>query len=97
MIYVIARMELNDGCKDEMLAVLAKTVPQVLSEDGCIMYTPCLDEDEGEQDKYLTIVEAWKSRAHLNAHLAAPHMAEFREAVKDLRKNNTVKIITPAL
>ena len=37
MIYVIARMELNEGCKDAMLAVLAKTVPQVLAEEGCIM------------------------------------------------------------
>lgn len=97
MIYVIARMELNDGCKDAMLKILAKTVPLVLSEDGCIMYTPCLDTEEADQDRYLTIVEAWKSREHLNAHLAAPHMAEFREAVKDLRKNNSVKIVSPAL
>ena len=37
MIYVIARMELNEGCKDAMLAVLEKTVPLVLSEGGCII------------------------------------------------------------
>ena len=97
MIYVIARMELNEGCKDAMLAVLEKTVPLVLSEDGCIMYTPCLDIEEADQDKYLTIVEAWKSRDHLNVHLAAPHMAEFREAVKDLRKGSTLYLLKPVL
>ena len=97
MIYVIARMELNEGCKEAMLAVLAKTVPQVLSEDGCIMYTPCLDADEENQDKYLTIVEAWKNKEVHQAHLAAPHMAEFREAVKDLRKGCDVKIISPVM
>lgn len=97
MIYVIARMELNDGCKDAMLAVLAKTVPQVLSEEGCIMYTPCLDVEDEKSDRFLTIVEAWKDRDVHRAHLAAPHMAEFREAVKDLRKGCEVEIIAPAL
>lgn len=97
MIYVVARMELNEGCKEAMLAVLAKTVPQVLSEEGCIMYTPCLDADENPQGTFLTIVEAWKDRDALQAHLATPHMADFREAVKDLRKGNSVEVLTPAL
>ena len=96
MIYVIARMELNDGCKDAMLKVLAKTVPQVLAEDGCIMYTPCQDADD-ESGKYLTLVEAWKNRDVHKAHLEMPHMAEFREAVKDLRKGCEVKIIEPMM
>ena len=97
MIYVIARMELNEGCKDAMLKVLEKTVPQVLAEDGCIMYTPCLDADEENSEKFLTIVEAWKDRDFHRAHLAAPHMAEFREAVKDLRKNSCVNVLEPVL
>lgn len=97
MIYVIARMELNEGCKDAMLAILEKTVPLVLSEEGCIMYTPCMDVEEDKSEKFLTIVEAWKDRDVHRAHLAAPHMAEFREAVKDLRKGCQVEIIAPAL
>ena len=80
-----------------MLAVLEKTVPLVLSEEGCIMYTPCLDVEEDKSEKFLTIVEAWKDRDVHRAHLAAPHMAEFREAVKDLRKGCQVEIIAPAL
>ena len=97
MIYVIARMELNPGCKDELLKILAKTVPMVRSEDGCIMYAPCEDDDENTQDKFLTIVEAWKSKDALDAHLAAAHMVEFKEAVKDLRKGCEIKIISPVM
>ena len=97
MIYVIARMELNEGCKDAILKVLETTVPLVLKEEGCIMYTPCLEADEENQEKYLTIVEAWENREVHKAHLAASHMAEFREAVKDLRKNSHVDIVVPAM
>ena len=34
MIYVIARMELNENCLDAMQQLLARTVPQVLAEEG---------------------------------------------------------------
>ena len=97
MIHVIARMELNEGCKEAMLKVLSGVVPKVLSEDGCIMYTPCLDADEDPNGTFLTIVEAWKDREVHRAHLAAPHMAAFREAVKDLRKNSKVDIVVPVM
>ena len=92
MIYVIAQMEINDGCLDAAMAVFAKTVPQVLSEDGCIMYTPCADEKNAN---LITIVEAWKSHDALQAHLAAGHMAEFREAMKELRKGTDVRLVVP--
>ena len=94
MIYVIARMEILPGCMKKMQNVLDKTVPQVLAEDGCIQYVPCVDF-EGESEKYITIVEAWENREKHLAHLAAPHMAEFRDAVKDLRNGCEVKIVAP--
>lgn len=95
MIYVVARMELNDNCQEKMLSIMADLVPVVRAEAGCILYTPCLDAD-GSKD-YLTIVESWESEAHLKAHLASAHMAEYREAVKDLRKNAEVKVMNPVL
>ncbi len=94
MIYVIARMEILPGCMKKMQNVLDKTVPQVLAEDGCIQYVPCVDF-EGDSEKYITIVEAWENREKHLAHLAAPHMAEFRDAVKDLRNGCEVKIVAP--
>ena len=94
MIYVYARMEINPGCMDKMKALLARTVPKVLAEDGCVQYIPCVDCDEPE--KYITFVEAWENREKHKAHLAAPHMAFFREAANPLRRPSTVHVITPA-
>lgn len=95
MIHVVARMELNPGCLDKMLAVMKDLVPVVRAEDGCITYNPCLDKDGNET--FLTIVEAWESEAHLKAHLDSVHMAEYREAVKDLRKGSTLYLLNPVL
>ena len=95
MIYVIARMELNDNCMADMQQLLARTVPQVLAEEGCLQYTPCVDVDEETKEQFITIVEAWSSRETHKAHLAAEHMAAFREAAKSLRKNSVVKIVAP--
>lgn len=95
MIHVVARMELNPGCQEKMLDIMRDLVPTVRAEAGCITYNPCLDKD-GNQS-YLTIVEAWESEAHLKAHLDSAHMAEYREAVKDLRKGSTLYLLDPVM
>ena len=95
MIYVIARMELNDNCMTAMQELLERTVPQVLAEEGCLQYTPCADVDEETKEQFITIVEAWSSRETHKAHLASAHMAVFREAANKLRKNSVVKIVSP--
>ena len=95
MIHVVARMELNPGCQEKMLDIMRDLVPTVRAEAGCITYNPCLDKD-GNQS-YLTIVEAWESEAHLKAHLDSAHMAEYREAVKDLRKGSTLYLLNPVM
>lgn len=95
MIHVVARMELNPGCQEKMLAVMRDLVPVVRAEAGCITYNPCLDKDGNENT--LTIVEAWESEAHLKAHLDSKHMAEYREAVKDLRKGSTLYLLDPVM
>lgn len=95
MIHVVARMELNPGCQEKMLEIMRDLVPVVRAENGCITYNPCIDNDENQT--FLTIVEAWESEAHLKAHLDSAHMAEYREAVKDLRKGSTLYLLKPVL
>ena len=97
MIHVVARMELNEGALDKMLAIMKDLVPVVRAEEGCIMYNPCVDNDPETAGNHLTIVEAWDSEAHLKAHLESAHMAAYRENVKDLRKNSNVRVLTPVL
>jgi quinol monooxygenase YgiN len=44
----------------------------------------------------VTIVEKWESPEALDDHLAAPHMAIYREKVKDLAEAQTLKILRDA-
>ena len=96
MVHVFARMEINPGCMEKFMEVLNNNIPTVLAEDGCIRYEACLDVNPETRGKYVSIVESWKSEAHLKAHLATAHMAAFREAVKTLRANSVVTGVEPA-
>ena len=101
MIYVIAKIELNEGCKDDFLKIFNSNIPNVRAEKGCISYVPTVDVDSGipVQDELrsdvVTIVEAWESLDDLHQHLKAPHMATYREEVKDLVKQVSIQVLQP--
>ncbi len=95
MIHVVARMEIKPGCMEQFLKILLDNTPTVLAENGCYRYESCLDIKEEDKDKYVTILESWESEEHLKAHLATPHMANFRDAVKDLRVSSNVTVMAP--
>lgn len=101
MIYVIAKIELNAGCKDDFLKIFNSNIPNVRAEKGCITYVPTADADSGipVQEKLrpdvITIVEAWDDLDALHQHLKAPHMATYREAAKDLVKQVTIRVLQP--
>jgi quinol monooxygenase YgiN len=40
-------------------------------------------------------VEAWESLDDLHRHLKAPHMATYREEVKDLVKQVSLQVLQP--
>ncbi len=73
----------------------------MLAEDGCIGYEAVIDSDSGLsaqpalRDDVVVIVEKWESMAHLEAHLAAPHMADYREKVKDMVDGVGLQILEP--
>lgn len=48
------------------------------------------------RENVVVILEKWESLAALKAHLAAPHMAEYRQRVKDLVAGVTLQIVEPA-
>ena len=102
MIHVIATIEVNDGKRDAFLSEFHANVDNVLAEDGCLAYGPAIDAATDIEvqipvrDNVVTVVEQWESLDALHAHLAAPHMAPYREAVKDLVKGVTLQILEPA-
>ena len=101
MIQVIATIELKPGCREDFLPLLNDNVPKVKAEDGCLAYDPCVDIDSGLlsqgkiSDDVVTLVEAWSSVEALQAHLKAPHMADYRDKVKDMVINVTIQVLKP--
>ena len=102
MIYVIAAIEVKPGKREAFLTEFHKLMPKVHKEKGCIEYGPAVDAKTdlkaqiAPRENVVTIMEKWESLAALQAHLAAPHMGEYREAVKDIVKGVTLQILQPA-
>ena len=96
MVNVIAEMEIRENCMEKLLPIVKELVPIVRAEKGCIKYEPNFAVDDEGHQKCFYFVETWESEEALKAHLAAPHMAKWREDVKDLRLSSNVKVLTPA-
>lgn len=101
MIFVIATIEVKPGKREAFLAEFHKNMPNVNAEKGCMEYGPTVDvkTDIKAQvplrDNVVTVVEKWESLQALHAHLAAPHMATYRERVKDYVVGVTLQVLEP--
>lgn len=101
MIFVISVSQLKAGCKDEFVKIAKANYDKVHAENGCITYV--LNEDcptglakQGAlRENVVTFIECWESVDALKAHLAAPHMKAFGEAVAPLRESSELRIVTP--
>ena len=102
MIHVIATIHVKPGQRDAFLAEFHRIVPLVHAEAGCIEYGPTVDVASGIavqgplRENIAVIIEKWASLDALKAHTQAPHMAEYRVAVKDLVVCVELQILTPA-
>ena len=102
MIYVLAAINVKPGCRERFLSEFRRIVEAVRAEDGCIEYVPTIDlptsiaaQPEIREDVVM-VVEKWESTAHLEAHLIAPHMLEYRQRVKELVLSASLQIVEPA-
>ena len=102
MICVIATIELAEGRRRDFLAEFRKIVPKVLQEAGCLEYGPMVDlptniaAQPPARPDAVTVVEKWESIEALEAHLMAPHMLEYRKAVKPMVAGTALSILEPA-
>ena len=102
MIHVLATVELAEGERPGFLAEFDKVVSSVRAEKGCIEYGPAIDISSGipiqapVRENTVVIFEKWSDLEALKAHLVAPHMKTYREAVKGIVKGMTVQILKPA-
>ena len=102
MIHVIATITVKPGKRDAFLAEFHRIMPAVHAEAGCIEYGPTVDMASGLsmqgplRENVAVIIEQWESVDALKAHSQAPHMAEYRVAVRDLVESVTLQILAPA-
>ena len=101
MIHVLATIQINTGKRADFLQELERIVETVRAEEGCIEYTPTVDLESGipvqaaPRTDVVVIVEKWESIESLTAHLAAPHMVEYRDRVRDLVDWVDLRILHP--
>jgi quinol monooxygenase YgiN len=101
MIHVLASIQVKPGCKSKFLDIFKANIPAVKAEIGCIEYRPTVDVETGLPPQRLdpdqvVIIEKWASLEDLRAHLGAPHMAAYREKVKDLVAGVSLKVLQDA-
>ncbi len=101
MIHVIATIQIASGKRDEFLAEFQNLVPLVRAEDGCLEYGPTIDVETNIEAQPelrpdgVTVVEKWESLDHLEAHLIAQHMLDYRQRVKELVQGVAVQVLQP--
>jgi quinol monooxygenase YgiN len=102
MIHVLATIELAPKQREKFLEEFHRLVPKVHAEKGCIEYGPAVDaandlphQPEARPDT-VVVIEKWADLNALKAHLQAPHMADYRERVKDLVRAVQLQILRPA-
>lgn len=102
MIHVLATIELAPGQRGAFLAEFHKLMPQVHAEEGCLEYGPAVDLATPisiqlpPRNDVVVVIEKWESVAALEAHLAAPHMAEYRAATAEMVRGVAIEVLEPA-
>ena len=101
MISVIASIKVKADRLPEFIEIFKANVPKVRDEKGCIEYFPAIDIDSDlpvqKLDKnVVTIIEKWESVEALRAHLKTPHMLAYREKVKDMVEELSIKVLKDA-
>jgi quinol monooxygenase YgiN len=75
-VVVVVLFQARPGQGAEAEAAFAEVVPATHAEDGCLAFA--VHRVAGDDDRFV-LVERWASRGALDDHLAAPHLAAFRE------------------
>lgn len=101
MISVIASIRVKADKRPEFLEAFKANVPKVRQEKGCIEYFPAVDVHSGLPPQVLdphvvTIIEKWESLEALRDHLVAPHMLAYKEKVKGIVEDVSLKVLQEA-
>lgn len=98
MVYVIASIRVKKGRLQDFIEIFKSNVPDVRKEKGCIRYLPTVDINcdlppQLLDENVVTVIEHWDSPDALRDHLAAPHMLAYKEKVKDIVADVSIKVL----
>ena len=98
MINVIASIRVKAGRLSEFVEIFKSNVPNVREERGCVEYFPTVDINadlppQSLDENVVTIIEKWESLDALRDHLKAPHMLSYKEKVKDMVEDLSLKVL----
>lgn len=98
MINVIASIRVKAGRLPEFVEIFKSNLPNVREERGCIEYFPSVDINadlppQSMDENVVTIIEKWESLDALRDHLKAPHMLSYKEKVKDMVEDLSLKVL----
>lgn len=80
-VVVVVLFRATPGREADAQAAFEEVMPPTHAEEGCIRFA--LHSVAGDPERFV-LVERWASRAALDEHLAAPHLAAFRARGADL-------------
>ncbi|MEM1186334.1 MAG: antibiotic biosynthesis monooxygenase [Planctomycetota bacterium] len=80
-VYVLAHFVAKPDRVDALHKLLESLLGTTRAEEGCVMYR--LWRQDGHPGAF-SLIEEWTSAAALDAHLAAPHLAEALPKLDDL-------------
>ena len=102
MVRVVAILTAMPGRRGELLALFRANMAAVHAEVGCIEYQPFVDaqgfgafQAPVGPDAFV-VLETWASADALKAHAAAPHMAAYGKASRELIAERKILIFSPA-
>ena len=101
MINVVASIRVKAGRVSEFLEIFKSNARSVKEERGCMEYFPAVDIDsslppQSLDENVVTVIEKWESLEALRDHLKAPHMLAYKEKVKDIVDDISLKVLKEA-
>ncbi len=94
-VVVTARLHALPGMEERLVGELIPVVAKTRAEPGCLAYDLHQSRDEPTD---FVLVEAWRSSADLESHLAMPYVRELGERARDvLAAPPEVTVSIPAL
>jgi quinol monooxygenase YgiN len=78
MIIVNGTVRFGAGKLEGLKPALARNIAATRAEPGCLSYAYGVDVADGD---LVHVSEQWESEAAIDAHMAAPHMAEMMATI----------------